>query len=343
MDLSLRWCGFHRVISQVPRWRWRTWILFGTRPLICQLQSQSMPVWRHHHLTICCKMWWIVMFFLVGDNMFMASWVLFWERFWCFNSSTVYINLLFHSLDAEHSPPTANATKTERLRLTSQSVAGCVRSSFLEAIVGSPKADASKIDPWLKGPAENLGQQKGHRVHSSTFGACLMFALSWGETRMACVWGGDSTSCPVHLGVSKGWHCLGWKQTTHRHIALAFFWSTCLRMTSYHMWHDITWLWQKHWIFLGELLYELWILAMWYPLYIPLVLPWQAEAEGLEQWKELMHLICSLESSLVSLEKIVQFIYPSVFLNRPGNRYSLWMFTDIILYNSYIFIPNPRR
>ena len=49
MDLSL-WCGFHRVISQVPRWRWRTWILFGTRPLICQLQSQSTPVWRHHHL-----------------------------------------------------------------------------------------------------------------------------------------------------------------------------------------------------------------------------------------------------------------------------------------------------
>lgn len=46
--------------------------------------------------------------------------------------------------------------------------------------MGSPKADVSKIDPWLKGPAENLGQQKGHRVHSSTFGACLMFALSWG-------------------------------------------------------------------------------------------------------------------------------------------------------------------
>lgn len=46
--------------------------------------------------------------------------------------------------------------------------------------MGSPKADASEIDPWL---AENLGQQKGHCVHSSTFGARLMFALSWGETR----------------------------------------------------------------------------------------------------------------------------------------------------------------
>ena len=48
-----------------------------------------------------------------------------------FDVSTVqrYINSLFHSLDAEHSPPTANVTKTERF--TSQSAAGCVQQQFL--------------------------------------------------------------------------------------------------------------------------------------------------------------------------------------------------------------------
>lgn len=242
----------------------------------------------------------------------MASWVLLWDGFWCFNSSTVY-KLTFSLFGCWAFSTYSECNKN--WALTSQSVAGCVRSSFLEAIVGSPKADASKIDPWLKGPAEN---------HRATEGAPCSFVNVWCLFDVCTIlagdspsWGGDSTSCPVHLGVSKGWHCLGWKQTSHRHIALAF-WSTCLRITSYHVWHDITWLWQKHWIFLGELLYELWILAMWYPLYIPLVLPWQAEAEGLEQWKELMHLICSLESSLVSLEKNVQFILP--FFKSPRQQ-----------------------
>lgn len=99
-----------------------------------------------------------------------------------FDVSTVqqYINLLFHSLDAEHSPPTANATKTERLQVSLLRVVCAAvswrrswalqRQTLLKLILGS------------RDRQRTIGQQKGHRVHSSTFGACLMFALSWRET-----------------------------------------------------------------------------------------------------------------------------------------------------------------
>ena len=253
----------------------------------------------------------------------MASWGLSWDGFWCFNSSTVY-KLTFSLFGCWAFSTYSECNKN--WALTSQSVAGCVRSSFLEAIVGSPKADASKIDPWLKGPAENHRATEGAPC-SFVNVACLMFALLGGDSTS---WGGDSTSCPVHLGVSKGWHCLGWKQTTHRHIALAF-WSTCLRITSYHVWHHMT---------MTEALNLPGWVALWTLNLGDVVSSLHSFGFAVTGGSRRPRAVEGAHAFDLQLGEQFGFtwkkctMYPSVFLNRPGNRYSLWMFTDIILYNS---------
>lgn len=58
--------------------------------------------------------------------------------------------------------------------------------------MGSPKADASKIDPWLKGPAEN---------HRATEGAPCSFVNVWCLFDVCTILGGD-TEWPASEGVT---------------------------------------------------------------------------------------------------------------------------------------------